>query len=674
MNFVYPGFLYALSLIAIPIIIHLFNFRRYKTVYFTNVKFLQEVKEETAVKSKLKHWLVLISRILAVIFLVLAFAQPVIPVSKALSGSEGNRGISVYIDNSFSMNAKADEESLLNKAKRKALEVAKAYGEGDRFQLITNDFDARQKRFVSREEFLGMIDEITLSAQVRSLRELYSIQKKSFEDAAISNRLAYWISDFQKDIVNFQPDTILTVNMIPLQALEQHNLFIDSAWLDKPVVHLDLPNRIFARIRNSSDKEVNGSRLNLSVNNQVKAISDFSVRANSYAIDTVIFTVKEPGWKSIELSIIDYPITFDDKYFMTVNVTEQVSVLAINEAEESVYLKALYSSAEKFVYENQFVNQLDYSSLGNFSLIVLNNLLSIPSGLSHELNEYIAKGGAITIFPNAKSDVESYNKFFKSVRGNPIVGLQDQENQVTLLSDKHELFNDVFEEVPQNVSLPKAIMYYKFGSQVQSSEQVLLGFRNRNSFVSHYNYKYGSVFVCASPLDVNYSDFPIHALFVPMLYKMALAGGGSGKTSYTMGSDAVIEVENKITGTDEIYKMKGGENEFIPQQKAIGPKVLLILDNQISKAGVYKIFSKDEIEHHLVALNYSRKESELDCYSGDELKDLYPIENIKVIDAVKGSITQFVKELDKGIVLWKLCIIFALIFLGVEVLFLRFLP
>ena len=83
MNFVYPAFLYALSLIAIPIIIHLFNFRRYRTVYFTNVKFLKEIKEETAVQSRLKHWLVLISRILAIIFLVLAFAQPIIPLKES---------------------------------------------------------------------------------------------------------------------------------------------------------------------------------------------------------------------------------------------------------------------------------------------------------------------------------------------------------------------------------------------------------------------------------------------------------------------------------------------------------------------------------------------------------------------------------------------------------------
>src|SRR6187401_145767 len=141
MTFAHPWLLWGLTLTAIPILIHLFNFRRYKTVYFTNVRFLKEVTEETAVRSKIKHWLVLAARLLAVIFLVLAFAQPVIPVKNNpnVVASE-KRGVSIYVDNSFSMDAEADEEKLLNRAVRRAREILNAYGADDRFQLLTNEF------------------------------------------------------------------------------------------------------------------------------------------------------------------------------------------------------------------------------------------------------------------------------------------------------------------------------------------------------------------------------------------------------------------------------------------------------------------------------------------------------------------------------------------------------
>ncbi|MCE3281230.1 MAG: hypothetical protein K0S44_3421 [Bacteroidetes bacterium] len=120
MSFIYPAFLFALSAIAIPIIIHLFNFRKYKTVYFSNVRFLKEVKQETQAKSKLKHLLVLLARILFILFLVLAFAQPFIPVQNS-KVVPGNKAISIFIDNSFSMDAVNKNGTLLDEAKKRAL-------------------------------------------------------------------------------------------------------------------------------------------------------------------------------------------------------------------------------------------------------------------------------------------------------------------------------------------------------------------------------------------------------------------------------------------------------------------------------------------------------------------------------------------------------------------------
>src|SRR3954463_6868420 len=102
MSFLYPLFLFGLLAISIPIIIHLFNFQKPKKVLFTNVKFLKVVKENTSNKLKLKHLLILLSRICFIIFLVLAFAQPFIE-SKNSEDLKGDQQVSLYLDNSFSM-------------------------------------------------------------------------------------------------------------------------------------------------------------------------------------------------------------------------------------------------------------------------------------------------------------------------------------------------------------------------------------------------------------------------------------------------------------------------------------------------------------------------------------------------------------------------------------------
>nr|HMQ64255.1 BatA domain-containing protein [Flavilitoribacter sp.] len=170
MQFVYPAFLFALAALAIPIIIHLFYFRRFRKVYFTNVRFLKEVKEDTSARSKLRNLLVLLARCLAVVFLVFAFVQPFIPQDAEVK--QGRKGVSIFIDNSFSMSALSEDVPLLEKAKQRAREVVNAYGVEDEFQILTNDFEGRHQRMVSQEDALALIDEIAISPAVRDLSKV----------------------------------------------------------------------------------------------------------------------------------------------------------------------------------------------------------------------------------------------------------------------------------------------------------------------------------------------------------------------------------------------------------------------------------------------------------------------------------------------------------------------
>jgi len=157
MEFVNPLFLFGLLAIGVPILIHLFNFRKYKRVYFTNVRFLRELKEQTKKRSQLRHLIILLLRILAIICLAVAFSQPYIPFSKNRVKADSRNAVSVYIDNSFSMEAMGSKGPLLEEARQKAREIAGAYKSTDIFQVLTNDFEGKHQRLVSRDEFYRML-------------------------------------------------------------------------------------------------------------------------------------------------------------------------------------------------------------------------------------------------------------------------------------------------------------------------------------------------------------------------------------------------------------------------------------------------------------------------------------------------------------------------------------
>jgi hypothetical protein len=97
MHFLYPAFLFALLSLAIPVLVHLFNFRRYQKVYFSNVQFLKEIQEQQSSRRNLKERLILAARLLALFFLVLAFARPFISNTNNTKAGARQRIVSVFI-------------------------------------------------------------------------------------------------------------------------------------------------------------------------------------------------------------------------------------------------------------------------------------------------------------------------------------------------------------------------------------------------------------------------------------------------------------------------------------------------------------------------------------------------------------------------------------------------
>jgi hypothetical protein len=671
MQFFHPGFLFALSALAIPIIVHLFNFRRYKTVYFSNVKFLREVKDETTSRTRLKHLLVLATRLLALTFLVLAFAQPFIP-NKRNSLSAGKKFVSIYIDNSFSMNAISGGQSLFDKARQTAKEIAKNYSADDQFQLLTNDFQGKHQRMVSKEEFSTLADEIEVSPAVRSLAEITKRQKDALSRENSRNQIAYLLSDFQKNMGDLNIDSAVSYNLVPFAADAQENIYIDTCWFNEPVQLLNQQSQLIVKISNSGEKKSEGNRLALKLNGQAKAMADFSIEPGGSVFDTISFVQNLPGWNKAELSIQDYPITYDDNYFLAYHVIEKINVLDINEGRSNLFLDALFKNQSEFNFNSINSGSFTAQALTGNRLVILDDLKTVSSTLAAALNSYLADGGAVAVFPAGDCEIEAYNRFLNNLQANSITGISDQAQDLAGINLQQNIFRDVFEKIPQNMNLPQARKYYTFSHSSASNEEAILTLKDGSSFFSRYPYKLGSLYVSAVPLDKNFSDLPVHAIFVPMLYKMAVSNIKQSNISYFIGDKTRIEVDAPKLAGDKVYKIKGENVEFIPEQFDMGNKILLGLSDQVKKAGFYEVTLEGIDSSQVLALNFDRRESDLRFYSASQLKDKYTQKNVNVVNAANADVSSVVKELDRGTSLWKLCILLALIFLGIEVLLLRF--
>lgn len=673
MQFVYPGFLWALAFLAIPIIIHLFYFRRFRKVMFTNVRFLRELKEERSSRQRLRNLLVLAMRLLALSLLVLAFAQPFIPQSDAVKA--GRKAVSIFVDNSFSMAALSEDVPLVEKAKQRARELVKAYSIEDRFQVITNDFEGRHQRLMSQEEALALIDEIELSPASRKLSMVLSRQQQALATADTDIRLAYQISDFQRQVTDLASvrDTSIDLSLVPLQSVQERNVAIDSAWFEAPLPLLNQNNTLLLRLRNYSTEAVDNVRLSVQYEGQSKPEGVLSIPAGGERIDTVNLMVQKPGFQQVELKITDYPVQFDDRYFISFRVAEKLPVLAISEGQANGYLAAALSGLRVFDASFSTSKAIDYAKLSTYQLIVLDGLPDISSGLAAELRQYIDGGGNVLVFPPKEARLESYRSFLSAMPANELLAYEQQERTVGWLNSDEFVFRGVFLNQRDNLRLPVSQGNFKFSQFSARKEEQLMRYRDGSTYLAKFQVGKGNFYLCAAPLDEKINNLTQSAeVFIPMLYRMAISAGKTRPLAYTIGRDELIASEQSVANAEQIYKLKGPDNEFIPEQRSIGNRLMINTNAQIPTAGYYDLFLNRDSTLDNFAFNYSRLESDLSCYRAADLAAQLD-ERINIIDTNNDlAIGSTVAEQQQGIVLWRWAIALALLFLAIEVLLLRF--
>ncbi|PSR12847.1 MAG: hypothetical protein DA408_16185 [Bacteroidetes bacterium] len=673
MQFVYPTFLWALLALAIPIIIHLFYFRRFKRVLFTNVKFLREVKEETSMRSRLRNLLVLALRLLALAFLVFAFAQPFIPQNKAIK--TGSKAISVFVDNSFSMSALSQDIPLLEKAKQRARDVVQAYSPENRFQVLTNNFEGRHQRLVGQDEALALIDEITIGPAVRQLSTVTARQQQALATGDADYQSLYLISDFQRNITDLPiwEDTTVDLTLVPLQAVQERNVGLDSAWFEAPVPLLNQNNRLHVRIRNYSNEDIDNVRLSVRYNGQEKPEGVLTVPALGTLIDSVIINVTQPGWQDVTLGITDYPIQFDDQYNLTFRVAEKIAVLVIAPGANNRFLKAALQGLGVFAPEFVSSQELNYSSLPTYQMIILEGLPSISSGLANELQQYVQQGGNLLVFPGRSSDLGSYRGFLTPFPANELRPFEEKERTVGTINTEEFVFQDVFENRSASLRLPTTQGNFPLTSFAGRQEENLLTYRDGSTYLAKYQSGQGHLYLCSAPIDEQVNNLVQNAeIFVPMLYKMAISAGAAKPLAYTIGKDEVIETTHQQNSGEIAYKMQGSAGEFIPEQRIVGSRVFLGIDNQVTEAGFYELFLNPEQRLDHFAFNYNRRESALDYYSPADLKERIG-DRIDIIDTANdNAITTEIAERSQGVVLWRWCIMLVLLWLACEGLILRF--
>tara|TARA_R110000868_G_scaffold150050_12_gene372904 strand:- start:7127 stop:9052 length:1926 start_codon:yes stop_codon:yes gene_type:complete len=639
MQFKHPELLYALFLLLIPIIVHLFQLRKFQKVPFTNVAFLKEATLQTRKSSQIKKWLILFTRLLLLAAIIFAFTQP---FTSKINAFKTKKETVIYLDNSFSMQAKGDQGELL---KRAIQDIISNVPEDENISLITNDnvYKNTTVKAIKNELLQLSYSSNSLSTQGALLKSKTLFNKQS---NTLKNLI--FISDFQEDKanLNIQKDSLLNYHLVKLNPVNTSNISIDSVYIaDKNATNIELK----VILKNTGNPIEN---LPVSLFNNDNLIAKTSVTIDKEASTT--FSLSANDVVNGKITIEDANLQFDNTLFFNINSVTKVNVLSINSAEDS-FLKRIYTE-DNFNYTPTTKDQLNYNLLESQNLIVLNELNTLPNALITALKQFTNQGGALIIIPSKDINSASYNSLLSNYKSG-FNALIPTEKRITTINYSHPLYNNgVFEKQVSNFQYPKVKGYYHTTSTGSSA---ILKFEDDKPFLIQN----GNAFIFTSALNEENSNFKNSPLIVPTLYNIGENSFKIPELYYTIGRNNTYAVSTGLK-QDNILSLVNTDVNIIPEQRYFNNKVVINTSETPNIASTYTINNKNETIKN-VSYNYDRRESNL------TYKDLSNLKDITISDSI-SEVFDTIKSDTKVNALWKWFVIFALALLIIEMAILKY--
>jgi len=679
MEFVHPWFLAGLAALSLPVLIHLFNFQRHRKVYFTNVRFLQALQTETRKTSRLRSLILLLLRLLFLLCLVMAFAQPYFPGKMQIDTRLSN-AVSIYLDNSLSMEAEGGSGTLFKSATDKTYDIISLYSPSDRFNILTNDLEGKHLHLASDKQINEWALAVRPSPASLSSASLMQTQAKILSDGGARNRIAFLISDFARNtfvLPDSPPDTSVFWYFVPVTPVRMNNVSIDSCWFDSPLIQKGLSTLLKIRLTNHGTEPMQGLVLRVTVNGIQRDLKALDLQSGEMAETQIRLTHNESGFMKGEININDPGLSFDNTMYFNYSVNPVLDVLVVNDGPQNRYLNALFSSDSGYRIQNQSLQGLNYAQPERMPLTILNELQSYPEGLEQSIRQALASGRSVTVIPHPEKGMTQLQDFLNSFGATVSI----QRDSLSTVADEVNtaafLYRDAIEEMPEFPLLPSVNKHYRMTFGSRSGVDILIKLRDDSPFLVSRPTLSGHLFVLASSLREETTDFVRNSLFVPTFINMAIAGERQNPM-YAVHGQPTSFMFHAPSGTNlpapRLFHT-GTNAEIIPFHRVFNSQAEIITNNEIPIAGIYEL-RWEEVIHGYIAVNYSRAESRPGCYTAAELQDLLNEKGWKraVVAASDDNLPMraMLNNLGQGMQLWKVFILLSLLFLASEVILLRF--
>lgn len=683
MTFLYPGILWGLLAVAVPIIVHFFNLQRPRQILFSNVAFVREVKRSVVRRLQFKQWLLLLARILALAALVLAFAGPVI-LGEDSRILQGNRSVAIVVDNSYSMTAGNNKGEYAQQAISLARNITKAYGVQDEFVLMSMSDLKLNYNFADQQDVLEELQGIRVKQRIRSHAEVLSFRDQIFSRASNSLRELYLLSDFQRSTVMADSqqivlgDTNLMIKYLPLATRQQQNVYVAETRILSRIVEKDKPVQMAMTLVNDGHDPVSDLSVRVLLEGKVVSIDNKSLDANARTELQLAFTPTSSGWLSGYVELDNDPVDFDNKRYFSLYIPEKEKVLIV-EGQPSPNVHVLYESVFE-AFESEFIStrSLSAAQLNKYRSLVLLGVTDISSGLADKLRNYLTEGGSILFFPGKDMNRESVNAWLTSIQAGTFQPLQTIQtgSRASDVDLNHPLFEGIFtgERKNREFDAPMVYQYYPFQVNNASIQNRIMNLENKQPVLVESRVGEGMLFTFTVFPGDAWTDFHVKTGFAPIMFRATQIMNQTHNVQAGQEIGAFTPVAIRTTEQELISLVDENGVEAKPLQRTQGGLTYLDFSQMELTEGNYALRQGTELLEK-ISFNISDRESRLEFVEAGELSESLTaagLGSIEVLEAEANAVADQIRVEKEGVPLWKYFAILALLFFAVEVLILQF--
>lgn len=598
MNFLNPFFFIGLLAVAIPVIIHLVNLRRPQKVAFSTLSFIKELRKSTIRRIRIKQYLLMALRMLALLFLALALARPFLPPTLTGSTSSGiPKAVAIMVDNSASMQRVGSRGPLIDQAKNIADRIIQNANSDDRFIITTtNKSTVGQTGLLERQDALDAVSEITANNTAHFTNEQFAEAYRNLQNAPQSQGIAYIISDGQKsqlsdlqEIEQFsQAEKQISVQLITVAAGNQQNLAVSSVKMNTQMISHGNPVSLSATVENVGSTAADNQYISLSIEGERSGQYEFSLEAGQTKTFEFSIIPETTGDLSGQLILEGDQVEYDNQRNFVVRIPSERSVLLVHGKKSNSSFRSYLSPALEAARETNAqltVSEYTPSEIGpsqwsNYDAVILDGLKNVPEYWFDSLQRYVQAGNGVLFFPSEQGAVENYNQFFSLFNAGrfiDVLGEYGSFNPVTKIAgieEGHPVMDDIFsKKEDEKINVEESSLFYYFRHQNNTSAKGLdvLKAANGDPILTEQRFGKGTMLIASLGTGPGWSNLSVNPIFAPLFYRSTLYAASSeqaGLSQHVLGEP--FQRTFNTTSSDVQLMLNDSEYKAETQREADG--------------------------------------------------------------------------------------------------------